>query len=87
MSIEEKIKRCTNMKRRDLGSRLILFSPDTEVILELNDTAKFIWEICEGRTMEDILALYAQEYGIEIGDARVDVEDVLSDLKTKGCIS
>jgi hypothetical protein len=81
------IKKCKNIKRRDLGSRLLLFSPDTNVLLEFNATAKFIWEICDERTLDEIKELYAKKYNIGKNDAERDVEDVINALKIKGCVN
>lgn len=87
MDAKETIHKCSNIKRRDTKSHLFLFSLNTGMLLELNDTAKFIWDICDGRTMEDIWTLYAQEFEIEIDDARNDVEEIIQILRTKGYVS
>jgi hypothetical protein len=57
------------------------------MLLELNFTAKFIWDICEGRTVEDIWSLYAQEFEIGTDEARSDVEEIIQTLRTKGYVS
>jgi len=87
MDTKETIHKCSNIKRRDTGSHLILFSLDTGMLLEFNSTAKFIWDICDGRTVEDIQELYAQEFDIGMDDAKSDVEDIIQILKTKGYVS
>lgn len=80
------IKKSQNIKRRDLGSRLLLFSPDTNMLLEFNASAKFIWDICDEITIDEITNLYAKKYNISISDAERDVEDVINILRMKGCV-
>lgn len=87
MKSKRTIHKYTNIKRRDNDSRLFLFLPDRGSLLELNDTAKFIWNNCDGRTAEEIWTLYAKEFGIGLDDARIDVEEVIKILRTKGYIS
>jgi hypothetical protein len=87
MDAKETIHKFSNIKRRDTESHLILFSLDTGMLLELNSTAKFIWDICDRRTVEDIWALYAQEFKIGMDDARSDVEEIIQILRTKGYVS
>ena len=81
------IHKCSNIKRRDVESHLILFSPETGLLLELNPTAKFIWEICGGKTVEEIQSSYAQEFGIGLKEAIGDVDEILQILKNKGYVS
>ena len=64
----------------------LLFNPDTNQVLVLNNTGLFIWNHCEGkRDLPDILSAVKDAFE-EVPDAKVDAEvkDFVTQLQSKG---
>ncbi|MCK5115146.1 MAG: PqqD family peptide modification chaperone [Candidatus Aegiribacteria sp.] len=70
--------------REEDESGSLLFNPDTGEVLVINDTARFIWELCsEGVTMDDIVHAFAESYDDLPENLIEDVDSYLL-VMTKG---
>ena len=52
----------------------------------LNAVATRVWELCDGRTLDDIVAHVVAEFEVEEQQARGDVEAFLRDLGQRGMV-
>ncbi|MEP7014008.1 MAG: pyrroloquinoline quinone biosynthesis peptide chaperone PqqD [Verrucomicrobiota bacterium] len=59
------------------GKGVLLFP---EGILELNETAHEIVTRCDGRTVNDIIGVLAEEYDVDAAVIAADVRETLTDL-------
>jgi hypothetical protein len=63
---------------RELDADLLLLDVDSDRIHQLNRTARFIWQRCDGKqTAEEIADLLATEFAVE---SRVALKDVIETL-------
>ncbi len=70
--------------REEDESGSLLFNPDTGEVLVINDTGRFIWDLCaEGVTMDDIVAELGESYDDLPENLTEDVDSYLV-IMTKG---
>lgn len=70
---------------RTVGGETIVLSADADNmnrVLTLNGSGGYIWKLLEEeRTLEELTALAAQEYGITEENAREDIKELLNSIK------
>ena len=76
-----------NLKQRNRESKLLLYDLDKGSLMELNNSAKYIWSKIEDKTMDDLINDYAEHYGIEHEIAVIDVITVTDELIKNGFIT
>lgn len=65
-----------------------VYEPETDSLHVLNDSAKAIWELCDGETSPSEMAAAISELtGISESQADSDVQVALSDLRSTNLIS
>lgn len=65
-----------------------VYEPETDSLHVLNDSAKAIWELCDGETSPSEMAAAISELtGISESQANSDVQVALSDLRSTNLIS
>jgi len=70
--------------REEDESGSLLFNPDTGEVLIINDTARFIWELCkDGATMDEIIREFGTGYENLPENLKEDVDSYIS-VMTKG---
>ncbi len=68
---------------RELESDLLLLDAESDQIHQLNSTARFIWQRCDGKqSAEEIADLLASEFAVELRVALKDVIETLGKLQT-----
>jgi PqqD family protein of HPr-rel-A system len=50
----------------------------------INSTAARVWELCDGRSMDDLLRTFAEPYGRQPDEVRADVERVIDGFRQLG---
>jgi hypothetical protein len=50
----------------------------------INASAARVWELCDGRSMDDLLVAFAEPYGRTPDEVRPDVERVLEGFRRLG---
>jgi hypothetical protein len=71
----------------ELDGRLVAFSPQTEQIYFLNETASALWRLVDGyRTLPDMLTELAHQYAVPVPEIERDVTDTLQFLEGAGLI-
>ena len=64
-----------------------IYNPETETLHLLNDSARAIWELCDGDTTPEEMARAVSELtGVEYKDASKDVETTLIKLASLGLV-
>lgn len=53
----------------------------------INASAARVWELCDGRSMDDLLVAFAEPYGRAPDDVRADVERVLEGFRRLGVLA
>ena len=65
----------------------LLFNPDTGEVLVINDTGRFIWDLCaEGATMDDIIREFGEGYDNLPENLMEDVDSYISMMTNGGFI-
>jgi hypothetical protein len=82
----EILKKNNGLRERDLKSRMILYDPRSCVYVDLNETAKFIWDLIDKNSLDKIIENYAKYYGVDLKIAETDVLYVVDELEQKGMI-
>ncbi len=75
------------MRERDLKSKMILYDPTSCVYVDLNETAKFVWDLIDKKRLDEIIDNYSKYYAVDLTIAETDVLYVVDELKQKGMIN
>lgn len=83
----ETLKKKNGLRERDLKSKMILYDPISCVYVDLNETAKYIWDLIDKRSLDEIIENYAEYYEVDLNIAETDVHYVVEELEQKGMIN
>lgn len=76
--------------REVAGDIVVIPSGDTldlNMMITLNDTGRFLWELLEkGAEIEDLVQALTQEYDVTVEDARAHVDVFVAKLNENGLI-
>lgn len=76
-----------NLTVQSVDEETLILDLDSNHIHQLNPTASFIWELCDGTmSVERLAEVFAGNYEIDIETARVDVGNVIEQLLELGLI-
>jgi PqqD family protein of HPr-rel-A system len=82
------------MKLRDdlatqlIDGELVIFNREAEQIHTLNQTASHIWQSLEqGMTLEQIVAQFVEDYGVDDAQAKTDIENTLKAFESLGLLA
>lgn len=65
-----------------------VYEPESDSLHVLNDSARAIWELCDGTTSsEEMAEAISSLTGISVRQASVDVETALADLSSIGLVT
>jgi len=66
----------------------MVYEPDSDSLHALNDSARAIWELCDGSTSPSEMAAAISELtGVELSMAQRDVDETLSLLRRLGLVT
>ena len=72
---------------RDVDDGMLLLDASANLIHQLNETARFVWHYCDGRTSDkEIAVTLVRNYGIDEKIAMMDVIETLGKLKALNLI-
>jgi hypothetical protein len=75
-------KRCLDVKSRLVDGEMVVLDQQAGVIHQLNPTASFIWERCDGQsTLTDIAQQLAHEFELDSHVALRDVNAMIGQLE------
>ena len=86
--VQTPLKHRGDLTVRDLGSEIILYDPKSETFHILNDTARSIWLMIDGKReqkeiRDEFLGLYPKEDPAQLGG---DLHRTLEELSRKGLV-
>src|SRR5579884_1860531 len=81
------VHRASTAASRSIAGQVAIISTDVNRIRLLNAVGGFIWERCEGRTLEAITDAVCQEFGVDRATAARDVESFVVDLAGRGMLT
>lgn len=80
-------------RRRDdvtlqrVGTEAILHDETNRRTHVINNSAALAWELCDGRSFDDIVTAFAANFGVEPARVRGDLETVLSRFREQGLLT
>jgi hypothetical protein len=78
--------RALDARIRNIGDGLLVAGPAQ--VLELRDTATFVWSHIDGRrTVAELGEALAAEYDVDASTATADVAELLGDLASAGVVT
>jgi hypothetical protein len=70
------------------AAMIILTRDHEEKVLNLNKTATYLWERCDGtKTLEELVQLLCEHYSVDEATARKDVGTFMANMKDKQLLS
>ena len=82
------MKKRTDILERQVGEEHMLYDAAGRRVHVLNETARFVWALCDGRNgVEEMLAEAAKEYEAPANQLRADIEACLAELKELGLLT
>jgi PqqD family protein of HPr-rel-A system len=70
-----------------LGEEAILHDRGGGRVHVVNGSAARLWELCDGRTVDEIVAAFAASYGAPPDAVRADVETAVASLRSLGVLA
>ncbi len=84
---DKKPLRNQDFRLEKMDDELLLFNPQTNNILYLNETAALIWQLCDGQSAVDkIVSLLTESFPEAGTDIKQDVEETIALFKIQGAI-
>lgn len=72
---------------REIDGETIILDRHSEKIHQLNVTASYIWNLCDGATsIEDIIKAVAEHFGMPIADIEQEVRRCILQLQDLGLV-
>lgn len=66
----------------------MLYDPDAKMVHIVNETARDVWNLCDGtRSLEEIATRLLEKYDVEMNVLRSDVRGLIADLERIGLMS
>lgn len=82
------LTRVPGLNIRTIDDEVVVVDKDSGDVHQLNPTASFIWQLCDGKTTRDaIITSVVDHYGITYTVAEKDVDLVIDDLKNLNLLS
>lgn len=87
MSVMQRPNRRTEFEERIVEGEMVVMDKESEQIHQLNQTASFIWQLCDGNhDRQQIAEELAASFEIDSVTAEADVTDTLNKLKEIGLL-
>jgi hypothetical protein len=75
MTTDKKPRSKADFKQEGFDNEVLLYHPDSTIVLYLNETASIIWRLCDGnRTTTEIVALLTDAFPEEAETIEQEVE-------------
>ena len=73
---------------RVFSGEAVIITPAENVVRMLNDAGSRIWELADGtRTVEQIAAVLAEEFAVDLPQARASAAAFVDELAAKGLLA
>lgn len=87
MNPQARLRRSADTAWRRVEDEVAIISMDANRIRLLNRIGSFLWERCEGATLDELTAAVCARYEVDGDTARRDVEAFVDDLRARGLVS
>jgi hypothetical protein len=79
--------RRTDLTAREVEGQVLILDRQREQVHQLNETASFIWECCDGSsTIGDIARRVAERFGTESAAIEPEIGEAISKLRELGLL-
>ena len=78
-----RFRRHPDVAFRVIDGQAVIVVPATQSMHTLNDVGTFVWEKCDGRTVDEVVGLLVEEFEVEAATARGDLEAFVAELTGK----
>jgi hypothetical protein len=80
-------RRRDNLTTQPVDEETLILDLESNNIHQLNPTASFIWNQCDGAaSMDQVVKMFAANYGIDVEIAQSDVRRIIEQLSELGLI-
>lgn len=86
MSAQRTVHHASDAVWRRYDDQVAVISLDTSRVRLFNAVGSFLWERCDGATLDELVAAVRQGFAIDEGTARADVERFVDDLVARGLL-
>ncbi|MDI9913776.1 PqqD family protein [Rhodococcus sp. IEGM 1379] len=80
--VDTKPQRSSSVESNDLTDGVVLYDSSVEIAHHLNPVATLVWELCDGRTVSDIVNAVMEVLEIPVIEAESIVNETLGQLTT-----
>ncbi|MGG7099809.1 PqqD family protein [Rhodococcus sp. 24CO] len=80
--VDTRPQRARSVESNDLADGVVLYDSSSEVAHHLNPVATLVWELCDGRTVGDIVDAVAEVLEIPTAEAQSVVNETYGQLNT-----
>lgn len=80
--VDTRPQRAHSVESNDLADGVVLYDSSSEVAHHLNPVATLVWELCDGRTVGDIVDAVAEVLEISTTEAKSVVVETYGQLNT-----
>ncbi|QXW03230.1 MULTISPECIES: PqqD family protein [Rhodococcus] len=80
--VDTRPQRANSVESNDLADGVVLYDSSSEVAHHLNPVATLVWELCDGRTVGDIVDAVAEVLEIPTAEAQSVVVETYGQLNT-----
>lgn len=88
MDLTNRPRRSADYRLETVDDETLLYHPACDKILQFNQTASLIWQLCDGeRTVAEIIGLLQESYPEAAAEIAEDVLAMLDQFVQNGCVS
>lgn len=87
MTPTHRLRRAADAAWRRVDDEVAIISMDANRVRLLNRVGSFLWEHCEGATVDELVATVCARYEVDEATARADVGAFVSDLQERGLLT
>lgn len=80
--VDTRPQRAHSVESNDLADGVVLYDSSSEIAHHLNPVATLVWELCDGRTVGDIVDAVAEVLEIPTAEAQSVVNETYGQLNT-----
>jgi hypothetical protein len=87
MDLHSRPRRSTGFHLEQVDDEVLLYHPGGNKIIQLNQPALIIWQLCDGQSsMEALIALLQEAYPESAVEISADVQEILQQFIDHGCV-
>jgi hypothetical protein len=78
-----RFRRHPDVAFRVIDGQAVIVVPVTQSMHTLNEVGTFIWQKCEAKTADEVVAAIVEEFEVDDATARADLDAFVKDLSEK----